>query len=67
VEKKLGGIWYSTPAAGQCTGARRPGDGSGCTWRVARARVTIRLSLFQYSSTTLYQVSYHVQSLFFLK
>eukprot|EP01052_Picozoa_sp_SAG31_P007009 SAG31_NODE_330_length_17593_cov_4.817891_4_plen_185_part_00 len=30
----LGGYWYSTPAAGQCIGTARPGDGSGCTWRL---------------------------------
>ena len=29
----LGGYWYSTPAAGECKGDARPGDGSGCTWR----------------------------------
>lgn len=29
-----GGSWFSTPAAGQCLGAHRPGDGSGCTWRI---------------------------------
>ena len=29
-----GGSWYSTPTAGQCTEWQRPGDGSGCTWRV---------------------------------
>jgi hypothetical protein len=33
------GWWYSTPAAGRCTGAASPGDASGCTWRlVARAK-----------------------------
>eukprot|EP01051_Picozoa_sp_SAG22_P005806 SAG22_NODE_358_length_11759_cov_39.384563_6_plen_464_part_00 len=26
--------WFSTPAAGECVGAARIGDGSGCTWRV---------------------------------
>lgn len=31
----LGGFWYSTPTAGECTGEEKPGDGSGCTWRVA--------------------------------
>ena len=34
-----GGSWFSTPAAGQCLGTNRPGDGSGCTWRI-RARPT---------------------------
>ncbi len=32
VEKILGGYWYSFPAAGECIGDARPGDGSGCTW-----------------------------------
>ena len=27
--------WYSTPAAGQCLDGARPGDGSGCTWRLS--------------------------------
>jgi hypothetical protein len=31
-----GGSWFSTPSAGQCLGTRRPGDGSGCTWRVRK-------------------------------
>eukprot|EP01050_Picozoa_sp_SAG11_P015790 SAG11_NODE_2087_length_3845_cov_5.794447_1_plen_430_part_00 len=37
VEEKLGGFWYSTPRAGECTqpGAE-PGDGSGCSWKVKR-------------------------------
>ena len=34
-----GGSWFSTPAAGQCVGTYRPGDGSGCTWRI-RGRPT---------------------------
>lgn len=29
-----GGAWYSTPAVGQCLGDSRPGDGSGCTWKI---------------------------------
>lgn len=33
----LGGYWYSTPAAGECQGDARPGDRSGCTWRVVAA------------------------------
>jgi hypothetical protein len=33
----LGGYWYSTPALGECKGAARPGDGSGCTWRLVAA------------------------------
>jgi hypothetical protein len=32
-EGVLGGFWYSMPAQGECKGAARPGDGSGCTWR----------------------------------
>ena len=31
----FGGYWYSTPRLGMCTGDHRPGDGSGCTWRLA--------------------------------
>ena len=31
----IGGDWYSTPSAGECKGAARPGDGSGCTWTLA--------------------------------
>ena len=34
VEEKLGGFWYSTPLAGRCLPGAKPGDGSGCTWRV---------------------------------
>ena len=34
-----GGSWFSTPNLGQCLGTRRPGDGTGCTWRI-RARPT---------------------------
>eukprot|EP00038_Savillea_parva_P008250 m.175677 g.175677 ORF g.175677 m.175677 type:complete len:458 (-) comp14036_c0_seq1:201-1574(-) len=30
----LGGYWYSLPAAGECVGTARPGDATGCTWRV---------------------------------
>jgi hypothetical protein len=37
----FGGYWYSTPAAGQCTGSQRIGDGSGCTWRVISQPKTV--------------------------
>jgi hypothetical protein len=42
--KLVGGKWYSTPAAGECTGAGRPGDGSGCTWKVMETITTINQS-----------------------
>lgn len=32
----LGGFWLSMPSQGECQGAARPGDGSGCTWRVLK-------------------------------
>lgn len=32
----LGGFWYSMPEAGECKGTHFPGDGSGCSWRVAK-------------------------------
>ena len=35
------GWWYSTPAAGECHGNARPGDGSGCTWRLLEAVKTV--------------------------
>lgn len=31
---RSGGYWFSTPRAGECSGAAHPGDGSGCSWRV---------------------------------
>ena len=39
VSQKMAGMWYSFPAAGQCQGADRPGQGEingDCTWRVRR-------------------------------
>ena len=30
-----GGYWYNTPGQGQCGPGSSPGDGSGCTWRLA--------------------------------
>jgi hypothetical protein len=30
----LNGTWYSTEVEGQCVGEARPGDGSGCYWRL---------------------------------
>ena len=35
------GWWYSTPHAGECQGAARPGDGSGCTWRLVETVKTV--------------------------
>ena len=32
--KLIGGSWFSTPAAGECTADQSPGDSSGCTWKV---------------------------------
>ena len=32
-----GGAWFSTPKPGECINGHRPGDGSGCTWRVVAA------------------------------
>ena len=32
--QRLNGTWYSTEAEGQCVGESRPGDGSGCFWRL---------------------------------
>ena len=34
LSRLLDGYWYSTPELGECKGEHRPGDGSGCTWRV---------------------------------
>eukprot|EP00911_Craspedida_sp_UC1_P001778 UC1_evm3s1355 len=37
-----GGMWYSTPAEGECKGNARPGDTvSGCTWRVAETLAVV--------------------------
>eukprot|EP01047_Picozoa_sp_COSAG01_P047601 COSAG01_NODE_4564_length_4919_cov_6.477386_2_plen_269_part_00 len=38
------GIWYSSPAMGQCTGGHRVGDGSGCTWRAVGITKAINAS-----------------------
>jgi hypothetical protein len=38
------GEWYSHPAAGECTGTARVGDGSGCTWRVVATSRAINAS-----------------------
>ena len=35
------GWWYSTPHAGECQGDARPGDASGCTWRLVETVKTI--------------------------
>merc|ERR1719272_1994443 len=37
-----GGEWYSHPEQGQCMNGARPGDGSGCTWRVVEVTNTIQ-------------------------
>ena len=39
-----GGIWYSHPEQGECTGTQRPGDGSGCTWRVSSRNRVVKAS-----------------------
>lgn len=39
-----GGQWFSHPTAGQCTGDQRPGDGSGCTWRIVGSTKSIAAS-----------------------
>jgi len=33
-EYPVGGLWYSHPKPGMCTGDQRIGDGSGCTYRL---------------------------------
>jgi hypothetical protein len=38
------GIWFSSPAMGQCTGGHRVGDGSGCTWRAVGITKAINAS-----------------------
>eukprot|EP00729_Bicosta_minor_P007892 gene7892-27072_t len=30
----VGGDWYSTTAEGECRGTAKPGDGSGCSWKL---------------------------------
>ena len=30
----MGGDWFSTTAEGECSGAAKPGDQSGCTWKI---------------------------------
>ena len=40
VAKIVGGRWYSTPREGMCQPPHRPGDGSGCTWRVVGVAAT---------------------------
>lgn len=47
ISEKLGGSWFSTPAAGECTGYARPGDGSGCTWRPVRLQKAINYTCLQ--------------------
>ena len=34
LQSLVGGNWYSTRHEGQCSGTARPGDKSGCTWRI---------------------------------
>jgi hypothetical protein len=48
-----GGEWYSHPAAGQCTGDQRIGDGSNCTYRLIETSQTIKAScLYELFDTT---------------
>jgi hypothetical protein len=37
-----GGIWYDTPHKGMCAPGHSPGDGTGCTWRQAAIKRTIK-------------------------
>ena len=46
LSRLLDGYWYSTPAAGQCTGAERPGL-SGCSWRPAAVSAVVNASCVQ--------------------
>ena len=39
-----GGIWYSTPHAGECKDGHRVGDGSGCTWRLVDRQKIVNAS-----------------------
>jgi hypothetical protein len=37
-----GGIWYSHPGAGRCTGTQTVGDGSGCSWRLVNTTSKVK-------------------------
>jgi hypothetical protein len=39
LQSLVGGNWFSTRHEGECTGTARPGDGSGCSWRLLPAAV----------------------------
>ena len=47
ISSKLGGSWFSTPAAGECSAGAVPGDGSGCTWRVVQLKKAANYSCVQ--------------------
>ena len=38
------GIWYSSPAMGECQPGQYVGDGSGCTWRAVGLKKAINAS-----------------------
>ena len=40
----LDGLWYSTPAEGECQGEHKPGDGSGCSWKVSKIAKVVNAS-----------------------
>jgi hypothetical protein len=49
---KLGGSWFSTPSAGLCAPAARPGDGSGCSWRPLQMKKALNYSCLQSNVAT---------------
>ena len=44
VRRLVRGSWFSTPAAGECVGEQRPGDGSGCAWRAVQMQRVVNYS-----------------------
>jgi hypothetical protein len=47
IATKLGGSWFSTPAAGECKGDAVPGDGTGCSWRTLELKKAVNYSCVQ--------------------